>query len=96
MHLHFDWDPAKAVGNLRKHKVSFIEAAEVFQDPLALTLFDDEHAEGEERWVTLGQVKGRRLVVVAHTWLEQGEDVIHVRLISARLATAREARQYEG
>lgn len=96
MQLHFDWDPAKAASNLRKHKVSFAEAAEVFRDPLAISLLDQAHAEVEERWITLGQVKGRRLVVVIHTWQEQGGDIIHVRIISAREATAHEARQYEG
>lgn len=96
MHIHFEWDSKKAVSNLLKHKVSFSEAAEVFNDPLALTLFDDEHGKGEERWITLGQVKGRRLIVVVHTWQELGSDIIHVRIISAREATAHEAKQYEG
>jgi uncharacterized DUF497 family protein len=40
LHLHFDWDPKKAASNLRKHKVSFAEAVEVFRDPLAITVFD--------------------------------------------------------
>lgn len=96
MQLHFDWDPNKAASNLRKHKVSFAEAAEVFRDPLAPTLFDDDHSEGEKRWVTLGQAKGRRLVVVVHTWQEQDTDIVHVRIISAREATTHEAKQYEG
>ena len=96
MNLHFDWDTKKAASNLRKHRVSFVEAAEVFRDPLALTLVDDHHSEGEDRWITLGQVKGRRLVVVVHTWVEQDTDIVHVRIISAREATAHEAKQYEG
>lgn len=96
MQLHFDWDPKKAASNLRKHKVSFAEAAEVFRDPLALTVLDEDHGEQEERWVTLGQAKGRRLVVVVHTWREEGSDHIHVRIISAREATAHEVQQYEG
>lgn len=96
MNLHVEWDPQKAASNLRKHRVSFAEATEVFRDPLALTLFDDDHSEGEERWVTLGQVKNRRLVVVVHTWQEKDSDIIHMRIISAREATAHEAKQYEG
>lgn len=96
MQLHFDWDPKKAASNLRKHKVSFAEAAEVFRDPLALTVLDEDHGEQEERRVTLGQAKGRRLVVVVHSWREEGSDHIHVRIISAREATAHEVQQYEG
>lgn len=96
MQLHFDWDPKKAASNLRKHQVSFAEASEVFRDPLALTVLDEDHSEQEERWVTLGQAKGRRLVVIVHTWREEGSGHIHVRIISAREATAHEVQQYEG
>lgn len=96
MHLHFEWDARKAASNLSKHKVSFAEAAEVFRDPLALTLFDTDHSENEERWVTLGQTKNRRLVVVIHTWHEESSDLFHVRIVSAREATAHEVKQYEG
>ncbi len=96
MHLHFEWDPQKAAENLRKHKVSFAEATEVFRDPLALTVFDEDNSATEERWVTLGQVQNRRLVVLIHTWREQNAETIHVRLISAREATTHEARQYQG
>lgn len=95
MELHFEWDQVKADSNLRKHGVSFVEASEVFSDPLAITLFDAEHSEQEERWITLGQVRGRRIVVAVHTWVE-GEGVIHIRMISARLATVHEAKNYEG
>lgn len=94
--LHIEWDPAKAASNLRKHGVSFADAAEVLRDPLALTIFDDDHSEQEERWVTLGQVKGQQLLVVVHTWRDEGDNSIHVRIISARHATAREAQQYQG
>ncbi|MDP3814752.1 BrnT family toxin [Pseudomonas sp.] len=96
MHLHFEWDAKKAASNLRKHGVSFEEAAEVFRDPLTLTLFDENHGQNEERWITLGQASNRKLVVVVHTWREDGGDHIHVRLISARVATSHETQQYEG
>jgi len=96
MQLQFEWDPNKAATNLRKHGVSFSEAAEIFKDPLALTLFDERNSTQEERWITLGQVRVRRLVVVVHTWQEQDADAIHVRIISAREATAHEAKHYEG
>ena len=54
MELHFEWDPKKAASNLRKHSVSFIEASEVFSDPMAIKLFDIDHSEHEERWVIIG------------------------------------------
>jgi len=95
MDVHFEWDPAKATSNIRKHGVSFAEAAEVFNDPLAPTLCDEAHNEQEDRWITLGQVRGRRLVVVIHTW-QESETLIRVRIISAREATAHETKQYQG
>jgi len=95
MELHFEWDRQKAASNLRKHGVSFLEACEVFQDPLAIRLPDEDHSEQEERWVTLGQVRNLRLVVTVHTWKED-DDNIYVRIISARKATAQESRNYEG
>jgi uncharacterized DUF497 family protein len=98
LHFHFEWDDKKAATNLRKHKVSFAEAVAVFSDPLAQTIFDPDHgaATDEERWVSVGQVDGRKLVVVVHTWLEADTNHIHVRLISARLATSHEIQDYEG
>lgn len=50
----FQWDPEKANTNRRKHKVTFEEAARVFLDPNALSLYDDEHSGAEDRWITLG------------------------------------------
>ena len=90
MSLTFEWDEEKAKRNVRKHKVSFEEASTVFADPLSLTIPDPLHSEEEDRFVTMGMsIKGRLLVVV-HT--ERG-DII--RIISARLATPRERRDYE-
>ena len=48
--FHFEWDPAKARQNARKHRVTFERGATVFLDPNALSLFDDQHSEEEERW----------------------------------------------
>ena len=50
----FEWDPAKAKANLKKHDVSFETAVTVFRDPLAVTVFDEEHTEDEDRWATMG------------------------------------------
>lgn len=94
--LKFEWDPVKAASNLRKHQVSFDEAVQVFNDPLTLTIFDEQHSDYEERWVTIGSSRYHRLVVVVHTWTEAETNLIHVRLISARLATFHEIKQYEG
>ena len=95
MNLHFEWDSQKAASNLRKHGISFLEASQVFNDPLAIRLFDEDHGNQEERWITLGQVANRRLVVVVHTWQED-DDNLYVRIISARQATAHETTSYEG
>jgi uncharacterized protein len=88
--LQFEWDPDKAESNLKRHGVSFEEAATAFGDPLSLTVADPDHSDDEERAVFLGLTFRGRLVVVSHT--DRGESV---RLISARLATPRERRSYE-
>ncbi len=88
--LRCDWDPAKAVRNLRKHGISFDEACTVFFDPLAVTGADPDHGLGEERWLTFGLSGRLRLLTVAHC---DGED--RIRIISARPATRAERRLYE-
>jgi uncharacterized DUF497 family protein len=93
--IEFDWDPAKAQSNRAKHGVSFEEAMGVFADPLALSRLDDDQGSGEERWITLGLAAVGRLLLVVHTHVEHSDDRIAVRIISARRATRREARQYE-
>ena len=65
----FEWDPAKAARNLRKHQISFEFARTVFGDPLMRSI-PDEYSEFEERWNTMGQAHGGRLLVVSHTWNE--------------------------
>jgi uncharacterized protein len=92
---NFDWDFKKASVNLAKHGISFQHAATVFLDPLAITLFDDEHSEREQRWVTLGLSASGPLVVVIHTLDETGPASASVRIISARRATSSEMRDYE-
>jgi len=90
MSLAFEWDDEKAKRNLKKHRVSFEEASTVFADPLALTIGDPLHSEEEDRFITLGESRRQRLLVVVFT--ERGNKI---RLISARLATRRERRDYE-
>jgi hypothetical protein len=84
-----DFDPEKAAANEAKHGVTFAEAEPVLFDPMGLTREDDD-AEGEARFVTLGVgALGRVLVVV---WTERGDDYW---LVSARVATPTERRKYE-
>ena len=95
MKYNFEWDPVKAKTNLKKHKISFEEAAEVFLDPLHLTIPDDEHSDTEERWITLGNTTAHKVHLVVHTFLTYCDDQVTVRIISARPATRHEQRQYE-
>ena len=94
MQYNFEWDPAKAGENLRKHNITFERASQVFLDPLAISIYDDEHSGDEDRWVTLGKDQGEALLVVIHTFRELDLDNCSIRLISARRATRSEARQY--
>lgn len=90
--LKFDWDAPKSTANLRKHGVSFEEAATVFGDPLALTFPDPDpdHSVREARFITIGQSLQDLLLVVAH--IERGRTI---RIISARKATRHERTIYE-
>ena len=88
--VEFEWDAKKAAKNLRKHKVSFIEAATVFGDFLGTTAADPAHSAGEERYITVGLSSLGRLLMVAHAEREG-----RIRIISARTLTAKEKRAYE-
>ena len=90
MVLGFEWDPRKAAANLAKHKVSFEEEATVFGDPLGRILADPRHSSVEERAVLLGFSKERRLIAVMY--VDRAEVI---RIISARLATHHERKNYE-
>ena len=86
----WEWNAAKAKANVRKHDVSFDEAATVFLDPLALTFPDPYYPGAEEREITIGYTAGHQVVFVSHC--QRGD---RARIISARKATRRERRQYE-
>jgi uncharacterized protein len=90
----FDWDPAKAAVNLAKHGVAFEAAMTVFLDPLARSRFDEDNSDEEDRFVTLGKAKNGQLLVVVHTYVERAPHRVHIRIVSARRPTGREARQY--
>lgn len=88
--MKFTWNPRKAASNLKKHRVSFEEAASVFGDPLAITFPGPDHSIKEERWLTFGLSESSRLLVLSHL---DARDTIH--LISAREATKNERKIYE-
>lgn len=81
--IHFEWNPAKAAANVRKHGIRFEEAQTVFEDEEALLIPDPVHSVGEERFVLLGLSHAIRLLVVVHCEREDGSVI---RLISARKA----------
>ena len=96
MQYNFEWNPRKAHTNIRKHGVTFEEATKVFDDPMAITIFDEEESDGDEdRWVTLGLIGGLHYLVAVHTYRNPSRDSVTIRLISARPATKHEIRQYE-
>jgi hypothetical protein len=88
--MKIEWDPRKAKSNLKKHGVSFEEAATALSDPMAATGADPDHSITEGRYVTFGVSEKGRLVVVSHT--EKDETI---RIISARKASKGERELYE-
>jgi len=92
---NFEWDPKKAQSNLAKHGVAFAEASTVFRDPRALNMYDPDHSESEDRWITLGISGLGRLLLVCHTFNEESAETVTIRLYSARRATSNETRNYE-
>lgn len=92
--VFFSWDGHKARSNLKKHGVSFRLASSIFCDPLAVTIFDEDHSDDEDRWVTLGRAENGKILVVVHT-IKETEAEIHIRIISVRGADLDEIRDYE-
>jgi uncharacterized DUF497 family protein len=88
--MQFEWDRDEAAKNLKKHGVSFDEAVTIFYDPLSATFPGPDHSVGENRFISVGYSSGGTLLVLSYT--ERGT---FVRLISARLATAKERKRHE-
>lgn len=88
--MNFEWDPIKEKLNEEKHGVSFHEAGTVFGDPLALTFDDPDHSSDEDRFLTMGQSRLGKKLIVSHT--ERGDNI---RIISARPLTRHERKIYE-
>jgi len=92
VNYNFEWDPGKAQENFDKHGVPFDEAATVLADSNALSIFDPDHSESEDRWITIGIAKKGRLLIVIHTYREERRNTVTVRIISSRKATRRETK----
>ena len=88
--VEFEWDDEKSVSNFQKHSVSFEEGATIFNDPEIATIFDPDHSEDEERYVSIGISIQGNLLVIVHT--ERKE---RIRVISCRKATKAERKAYE-
>ncbi len=82
--MEFEWDPAKAEANERKHSVTFHEGAAIFGDQMAITFADPDHSEREERFLTFGQSNFSRFLVVSHTERDGKTRIIHVRMMTRR------------
>ena len=90
--IKFEWDPAKAASNKKKHGISFEEAQSVFYDEFAVQFFDDVNSASENRFLMLGLSDAVHLLIVCHC--EREHDII--RIISARKATKNEGKYYPG
>ena len=90
--IKFEWDPAKAASNLKKHGVSFEEAQTVFYDEFAVQFFDEPHSSQEDRFLMLGMSSGAHQLLVCHCERDGGGVI---RIISARKATKKESSYYE-
>ena len=88
--MEFEWDPDKAELNLSKHGVSFYEATTIFGDPMSLTIYDPDHSEDEDRYITMGESADRNILIVSHTDRDD-----RIRVIIARQATRREKKAFE-
>lgn len=88
--MAFEWDVEKAESNFEKHGARFSEALPVFDDDQAFTIPDDDSDPGEPRFVSIGTGVLGRVLVVVYCWRAD-----NIRLISVRLATGHERKQYE-
>ena len=88
--MEFEWDESKAAANLKKHGVSFEEAKTVFDNVLAVIFDDEAHSVGERREIIIGHSRNNRLLLISFA-----ERSNTIRIISARLATGMERKDYE-
>ena len=88
--IEFEWDLNKAKKNLQKHRVAFGEAATIFSDRLSITIYDPDHSDQEDRYITIGTSGADRFLIVAHT-----DRSDRTRIISERELTRKERKAYE-
>jgi uncharacterized protein len=99
LHDSFEWDEDKAEKNLKKHRVSFDDAASVLADEEGdfyhVEEFDWKHSNGEDRHITTGSHPEDRRIVFRISWTNRfrGNERI-TRIISARPVTPSERRKY--
>jgi uncharacterized DUF497 family protein len=89
----FAWDEEKQEANIKKHGITFIEAATVFDDVNALVMNDPDHSQDEDRFIVIGFSESARLLIVCHCY--RADDSI-IRIISARKADRKERKEYGG
>jgi uncharacterized protein len=94
MNYRFEWNPAKAASNLRKHGIGFEAAVQVFDDPYAIQEHD-RIEDGEPRWQIIGRSGPFVILLVAYTYTGEEGGFEYVRIISARRADAKERKRYE-
>jgi hypothetical protein len=80
MNYFFEWNPEKAQLNYYKHGVRFERAASIFLDPRALTIFDDEHSEKEDRWMTMGMDTTGSILIAHHLFKDETKDSVRIRM----------------
>ena len=90
--LDFKWDINKNKENIKKHKISFEEAKEVFYDDNAILFDDPDHSDDKERFLIIGRISNLNVYVVSHCYKEKNGAI---RLTSARKATKKEKETYE-
>ncbi|MEY4504407.1 MAG: hypothetical protein RL154_701 [Pseudomonadota bacterium] len=93
--MKFQWDENKNLANLKKHGICFEAACEVFADPMAISIFDPDHSQNEDRYILTGKSFAQLILVVVHTYRDDDGTEI-VRIISARKATQKEKQTYNG
>jgi len=96
LNYNFKWDSKKAGKNYTKHKISFELAATIFLDRNAITIFDSDHSEAEDRWITMGIARNGNILTLVHTYKEIDIEHASIRIISARKSTKNEIKQYQG
>lgn len=92
--LEFTWDPGKCDANVRKHAVTFEDAATTWLDPFAIEHLDEEHSIDETRWLRIGASLRGELLVVWSTEREVKNRTV-IRIIGARRANRGERRRHE-